>query len=185
MKLIGHFGIALRSQDCSPMGMKWHSDSSWTTSKYVKLILRVHQHKHRYLPLSCPTRFLFFPEWAQVGDHHAFSGSVHALFIFHAWYQTQGETGPTVSTYFSCIISVCFFFHCLSHVPLFSAGWRRLWLRCPKRNWANMWKPWCLSFAVTTCQMKTLKCPMSDTPSAELHTEPTHGRVGGKGKGRF
>lgn len=54
-------------------------------------------------------------------------------------------------------------------------GWLRLWLRCPKRSWASMWKRWCLSYAVTTCQMKTWKCPMSDTPFAELHSEPPTG----------
>lgn len=57
-------------------------------------------------------------------------------------------------------------------------GWQRSWLRCLKRSWASMWKPWCLSCAVTTCQTKTWKCPMSDTPSAELHTE-THPQEGG------
>lgn len=58
------------------------------------------------------------------------------------------------------------------------AVWLRLWQRCPKRSWANTWKPWCLSYAVTTFQTKTWKCPMSDTPSAELRTEPTRRRVG-------
>uniref|UniRef100_A0A673BCV8 E1 ubiquitin-activating enzyme n=1 Tax=Sphaeramia orbicularis TaxID=375764 RepID=A0A673BCV8_9TELE len=37
----------------------------------------------------------------KVGDHHAFSGSVHALFLLHACCQTQRETGPAVSTSFT------------------------------------------------------------------------------------
>lgn len=69
-------------------------------------------------------------------------------------------------------------FYSLVWLCLCPTGWQKLWLRCPKRSWANTWKPWCLSCAVTTFQMKTWKCPMSDTPSAELHTEPTHMRVG-------
>lgn len=39
MKLTGRCGIALRSQDCSPMGKKWHSDSFWITLKYVELMV--------------------------------------------------------------------------------------------------------------------------------------------------
>lgn len=35
MKSIGRCGIGLKSQGCSPAARRWHSDSSWTTLKYV------------------------------------------------------------------------------------------------------------------------------------------------------
>lgn len=38
MTLTGRCGIALRSQGCSPVGKRWHSDSSWTILKYVEVL---------------------------------------------------------------------------------------------------------------------------------------------------
>lgn len=45
-------------------------------------------------------RFLFYYlllEWTQVGDHHAVSGSLHALFVLHACCQAQREAWSAVS----------------------------------------------------------------------------------------